>query len=233
VKRKITTYKTVTLDRACKAVKVYNKGLYGCVKNPDLDKRAHDMFAGGLGSTLGKLERQVVFIGDDYGGIAGRPAALKLAPDIARDIFRIRESYEQAAGSALPIVSNAADRGTIEILYRPFVKPLVDKNGPETSNWLVWAAKFWHHLNPLAFPIEDSRVDDFFVLTGDFASVDKYMKFSDRFRSFALSHEDWLPQLRQADGGVDGEVDGMPVCSDNKLWDKMIYGLGDLDRAGE
>jgi hypothetical protein len=46
-------------------------------------------------------------------------------------------------------------------------------------------------------------------------------------------HEDWLPQLRQADGGVDGEVDGTPVCSDNKLWDKMIYGLGDLDRAGE
>jgi hypothetical protein len=25
-----------------------------------------------------------------------------------------------------------------------------------------------------------------------------------------------------ADGGVDGEVDGTPDCSDNKLWDKMI-----------
>lgn len=233
MKTKITTYETVTLDRACKAVKVYNEGLYGCIKNPDLDERAHDMFADGLGSTLGKIERQVMFIGDDYGGVAGRPAALKLAPDIGREIFQNRESYERAASSALPIVFKAADRGAIEILYRPFVRPLVDKNGRETSNWLVWAAKFWHHLNPLAFPIEDRRVDDFFVLTGDSASVDKYMKLLDRFRTFVLSHLDWLPRLRQADGGVDGEVDGVPVCSDNKLLDKMIYGLGDLDRAGE
>jgi hypothetical protein len=155
------------------------------------------------------------------------------APDIAREIFQNRKSYERAASSALPIVSKAADRSRIEVLYRPFVKPLVDKNGRETSNWLVWAAKVWHHLNPLAFPMEDSRVDDFFVLTGDSASVDKYMKLSNRFRSFVLSHENWLPQLRQADGGVDGEVGGVPVCWDNKLWDKMIYGLGDLDRAGE
>ena len=42
-----------------------------------------------------------------------------------------------------------------------------------------------------------------------------------------------LGPILHADGGVDGEVDGTPVCSDNKLWDKMIYGLGDLDRAGE
>ena len=84
----------------------------------------------------------------------------------------------------MPIVSKAADRSAIEILYRPFVKPLVDKNRRKTSNWLVWAAKFWHHLNPLAFPNEDSRVDDFFVLSGDSVSVDKYMKLSNRFRSF-------------------------------------------------
>ncbi|MGB8060706.1 MAG: hypothetical protein WCF26_02270 [Candidatus Sulfotelmatobacter sp.] len=231
--RKITTCRTVTLDRACQSVKVYNEGLYGCVKNPDLDKQAHGMFADGLGSTLGKIERQVTFIGDDYGGVAGRPAALRLAPDIARDIFQNREEYERAASSALPILSEATDRSAIEILFLPFVKPLVDKNGRETSNWLVWAAKFWHHLNPPAFPIEDSRVDDFFVLKNDSASVDKYMKLLDRFRSFVLSHQDWLPQLRQADSGVDGEVDGAPVCSDNKLWDKMIYGLGDLDRAGQ
>lgn len=103
-------------------------------------------------------------------------------------------------------------------------KPLIDKNGRETSNWLVWAAKFWHHLNSSAFPIEDSRVDDFFVLRKDSASVDKYMKLLDRFRAFVLSHLDWLLHLRQADDGVDGEVVGMPVCSDNKLWDKMTYG---------
>jgi hypothetical protein len=161
------------------------------------------------------------------------PLRLSWLPILPAISSRTGQSYEQASRSALPIVSNAADRGTIEILYRPFVKPLVDKNGRETSNWLVWAAKFWHHLNPLAFPIEDSRVDDFFALTGDSASVDKYMKLLERFRTFVLSHLDWLPQLRHADGGVDGEVDGVPVCSDNKFWDKMIYGLGDLDRAGE
>lgn len=231
--RKVTTYQTVTRDRACLAVKVYNEGLYGCVKNPDLDKRAHDMFAEGLGSTLGKIERQVTFIGDDYGGVAGRPAALKLAPDIARDIFQNREEYDRISSGALPILSQVDDRTAIETLYRPFVKPLIDKNGRETSNWLVWAAKFWHHLNPPAFPIEDSRVDDFFLLSNDSASVEKYMKLGNRFKSFVLSHQDWLPYLRQADGGADGEVDGVPLCSDNKLWDKMIYGLGDLDRAGK
>jgi hypothetical protein len=233
VKRKITTHQTVTLARACQAVKVYNDGLYGCVKNPDLDKRAHRMFANGLGSTLGEIERQVTFIGDDYGGVAGRPAALKLAPDIARDIFQNREEYKRTSSCALPILSQTADQTEIEILYRPFVRPLIDKNGRETSNWLVWAAKFWHHLNPPAFPIEDSRVDDFFCLNNDVASVGKYMKLLDRFSGFVLSHQDWLPHLRQADGGVDGEVEGAPLCSDNKLWDKMIYGLGDLDRAGK
>ena len=65
--RKITTSKTVTVDRARQGVKVYNEGLYGSVKNPDFDKRAHGMFADGLGSTLGEIERQVTFIGDDYG----------------------------------------------------------------------------------------------------------------------------------------------------------------------
>jgi hypothetical protein len=42
-----TTYKTITLDKAKLAVKVYNEGMYGCVKNPDLDERARVMFAGG------------------------------------------------------------------------------------------------------------------------------------------------------------------------------------------
>jgi hypothetical protein len=28
----------------------------------------------------------------------------------------------------------------------------------------VWGTKFWYFLNPDAFPIEDSRVDRFFVL---------------------------------------------------------------------
>ena len=139
------------------------------------------MFADGLGLTSEKIERQVTFIGDDYGGVAGRPAAINLARDIARDIFERREEYEKAATRAPSILTGIPDRNAIEVLYRPFVKPLIDKNKRETSNWLVWAAKFWHHLNSDAFPIEESRVDAFFKLN-DYASVDKYMKLLNKIQ---------------------------------------------------
>ncbi|MFY9907906.1 MAG: hypothetical protein WBD45_10930 [Terriglobales bacterium] len=228
----ITTCQTVTLDRACRAVEVYNHGLDGVVVKADLDIRAHKMFAGSLGSTRDEIEQQLRFIGSDYGGVAGRPAALKLAPNIAHDIYQNREEYERIASSALPILSEVADRNAIEVLYRPFVQPLVDKNGRETSNWKVWAAKFWHHLNPHAFPIRDSRVDRIFILPSSNA-IDEYLELLNRFRAFVVSHQEWLPRLRQTDGGVDGEVDGLPMCSDNKLWDKMCYGLVDLDEAGK
>jgi hypothetical protein len=229
----ITTCQTVSLDRACRAVEVYNKGLdgHGVVKD-DLDIRARKMFANGIGRSKEKIAEQLRFIGSDYGGVAGRPAALNLAPNIAHDIFQNREEYERLAYSALPILSEVADRNTIKVLYRPFVQPLVDKNGRETSNWKVWAAKFWHHLNPRAFPIRDSRVDTFFILPSS-NPIDEYLELLKRFRTFVVSHQEWLQQLRQADGGVDGEVDGVPVCSDNKLWDKMCYGLVDLDNAGK
>ena len=233
MKRKITTYQTVTLDRAVRAVKVYNEGLDGCVENPNLDKQAHEMFADDLGLTISKVEEQVTFIGDNYGGVAGRPAAIKLAPAIARDIFVKREEYAGAANAASSVMAQVAPPNTIEILYRPFIRTLVDKNKRETKNWLVWGTKFWHHLNPPAFPIEDGRVDDFFILRTYDGPIDRYTKLLNRFRTFAQSHQEWLPHLRQADGGVDGEVDGKPVCSDNKLWDKMCYGLGDLDRTGK
>lgn len=215
------TFHTITLDRACLAVKVYNEGLYGVLKNADLDDRGRDMFANGLGSTLETVERQVEFIGRDYGGAAGFKAAYALIPAIARDIFSNRDQYEQAAVSALPILQQIPSRNTIEILYRPFVKPLHGK-----INWQVWATKFWHFLNPNAFPIEDSRVDKFFLLN-DSNSVDKYLRFLNKFRDFALTHADWLPHLRTIDGHADKEP-----CPDNKLWDKMCYGLGDLDKAG-
>jgi hypothetical protein len=209
----VTTYRTVTLQIAQSAIKAYNIGSYGCLKNPDLDQQALDMFSDGLGSSSGKIGRQVEFIGRDYGGAAGFKAAYALVPDITRDIVANREHYEQAAASALPLPTQLPSRDAIEILYRPFVKPLHGK-----SNWQVWATKFWHFLNPEAFPIEDSRVDKFFVLS-DVNSVDKYLKFLKRFREFSLSHQEWLPQLRQVDGGL--------AWCDNKLWDKMCYGLGE------
>jgi hypothetical protein len=103
----------------------------------------------------------------------------------------------------------------VEILYRPFVKPLYGK-----SNWLVWATKFWHFLNPDAFPIEDSRVDTFLVIDRS-NSVNGYLSFCNKFREFSLSRQDWLPELRQVDGGL--------AWCDNKLWDKVFYGFGDMN----
>ena len=224
----ITTCQTVSLDRACRAVEVYNKGLDGHgVVEDDLDIRARKMFANGLGSNEREIKQQVEFIGRDYRGIAAYQAAYALIPDIAHDIFANRDQYEHEARSAPNILTQIANRNAIKILYRPFEKDFQGKR-----NWKVWAAKFWHHLNASAFPIRDSRVDAFFLLPSS-NPIDEYLELLKRFRAFVVSHQEWLPQLRQVDGGVDGEVDGVPVCSDNKLWDKMCYGLVDLDKAGK
>jgi len=215
----VTTWKTVTLETARQGVRAYNdlkwieNGAIRC--NADIDREARDMFAERLGRTEHKILQQVQFIGRDYGGVAGFPSAVGVAPDIAADIYKSRPEYEQAAYSARPLLYEIPSREAIETLYRPFVKPIHGK-----SNWLVWATKFWHFLNPDAFPIEDSRVHIFFVINQP-NSVDKYLSFCNRFRGFALSHQEWLPELRQVDGGT--------AWCDNKLWDKVCYGLGDLD----
>lgn len=211
----VTTFRTISLEKARLAVKVYNEGLYGSVKNPTLDRDALDMFADGLGATEAKIFRQVCFIGDDYGGVAGYPSALKLADSIAKDIASRRGEYEAAISSTPPLMEIIPSKQTIEILYKPFIKPLGNK-----SNWLVWATKFWHFLNPNSFPIEDSRVDTFFGINLP-NSVDKYLTLCERFRVFALSHQDWLAALREVDAG--------DAWCDIKLWDKMCYGLVDLD----
>jgi len=214
------TYKTASLRDMERGIDLYNHGLYGCVKNPDLDDRARRMFADGLGPTREKILEQVRFIGKNYGGVAGHPAALDLAPDIADDIYRWRAEYANAAGSESDILLHIPTRATIEALYNPFVKRLEHKHRV-WKNWLVWGAKFWHHLNPPAFPIEDGRVDDFFMID-DVPSVDKYMKLARLFRDFVLAHQEWLPRMREVD------ADAYDIlCADNKLWDKAFYGLGE------
>lgn len=218
--RLVTTYKTATLDDMERGIRIYNKGLYGCVKNPDLDDRARRMFADSLEHSRERILEQVHFIGKDYGGVAGHPAALELAPAIADEIFQNREKYVQAANSASDILVQIPDQATIEILYTPFVKRLEQKKRV-WKNWLVWGTKFWHHLNPRAFPIEDGRVDDFFTLD-ELPSVAKYMKLLPIFRDFVLGHQSWLPRMREVDAGSDE----FP-CADNKLWDKAFYGLGE------
>jgi|SRR6266403_1871518 len=215
VRKLPTTYKTVTLERAKLAVRAYNEGVYGCLKNPYVDREAFGMFPDGLGDSREKIFRQLEFIGKNYGGVAGFPSAIKLADSIANDIYKNFAEYEQAVYSTKPISVELPKRSTIETLYRPFVKPFNGKR-----HWQVWGAKFWHFLNCDAFPIEDSRVDTFFAIN-EANSVDKYLKFAGKFRDFTISHQEWLPQLRAIDGG--------DAWCDNKLWDKMCYGLVDLD----
>ncbi len=221
-KTQAITWKTITLETAKQAVRAYNEqvwnegGLSRC--NLDIDAEARALFAQGLGRSVKEILRQVEFIGRGgswgYGGVAGYQAALKLAPLIATDIYKSRSGYEQAASSALPLLRHIPSRNTIETLYAPFVKPLDGKR-----NWLIWATKFWHFLNPDAFPIEDKRVHIFFGIDEP-NSVDKYLNFCNTFRRFALSHQGWLPELRQLDRGS--------AWCDNKIWDKMCYSLPDL-----
>jgi hypothetical protein len=64
------------------------------------------------------------------------------------------QQYIRTARSTRPILIEIANRSAIEILYRPFMQePLYGK-----SNWLVRGTKFWHVLNPDAFPILDRFV---------------------------------------------------------------------------
>jgi len=208
--------KNITLEIAKKAVQAYNSGCYGRFKNPELDDLARGLFCGGLATSKEGILKQVRFIGIDYGGVAGFKMAVSLVSAIADDIFKARDRYASLVEGAPPILNGQIPKGTIEELYAPFIKELHDKR-----NWLVWATKFWHFLKPEAFPILDSRVAKFFSIPDRLQGVDKYVYFCDRFRDFALSHRDWLPALREVDGGL--------AWCDNKLWDKVCYGIQDLD----
>jgi hypothetical protein len=189
------TYQTAALADAERGIRIYNHGLYGYVKNPDLDERARQMFSGGLGSTSQDILRQVEFIGKDYGGAAGFKAAYSLAPEITQDIFENRAIFVQTIQSAKPILLEIPSRESIKILYAPFTKHIHGK-----SNWLVWANKFWHHLKPDTFPIEDRFVDAFFKIN-DSPSVEKYMKFLEKFRGFVLMRREFGRRSQTATGG--------------------------------
>lgn len=207
-------YKSITLDDARKAILAYNASCYtDRRKSTEIDKEARKLFQKGLARTLAEIERQLRFIAVDYGGIAGFKAATALIPKIAQDIYDIRDRYYELSRNARPLYEGVAPVKTIEVLFKPFIlsEPFYNKR-----TWQVWAAKFWHFLNPDAFPIEDSRVDKFFHISGS-NSPEKYLRLASRFRDFALSHQSWLAPLR--------ELDGDPECCDNKLWDKVCYGV--------
>jgi hypothetical protein len=205
-------FRTVTIEVAVNAVQAYNSGCYRGVKNLDLDRRARQLFDAGLAHSLEGILEQVRFIGKDYGGVAAFQAALSLAPAIAYDIYAVRNYYAGLVQAAPPLLRSPSSDKVVAELYAPFVKLAHGKR-----NWQVWAAKFWHFLNPEAFPIEDSRVDKFLGLAGRPHSVQKYVAFLHRFREFAMAHQGWLPSLREADGGHS--------WCENKLWDKVCFGV--------
>jgi hypothetical protein len=201
------TWNTITLEQALAGVRGYNRE----VSNIDLDSQARQRFAPGLDMTLAGIREQVNFIGDDYGGVQGFPKALTLVPNIAEAIFTSRASFARSASDAPHVLCGSASREALLILYQPFVTaPLHGKR-----NWYVWATKFWHFLNPDAFPIEDSRVDTFFGLKGRDASVKKYEEFLCRYQRFISERRDWVPGLQEADQGL--------AWCENKLWDKVFY----------
>ncbi|MGH7616112.1 MAG: hypothetical protein ACREPM_02675 [Gemmatimonadaceae bacterium] len=108
-------------------------------------------------------------------------------------------------------------RRTIEELYQPFMKEIHGK-----KNWLTWATKFWHFLNPSAFPIQDSRVDSFFSLSAP-DPVTKYERLVSELEAFNDQHAQWLPRLRSIDAGH--------AWNDVKLWDKVFYAIGERNDA--
>lgn len=214
------SYENVTQSDAERAVRLYNEGFYakGGAKNVEVDRRARQIFADGLGATVERITTQLRFVGKNYGGVAGFPAALTLAPSIAKDIHAGRAGYLESITTLRPLRDEVASRPTLDFLYTPFVKELHGKR-----NWLTWATKFWHFLNVDAFPMADSTVDRFFHLHNQSVSLDKYEKLLSRYRSFIGEREDWLPPLRAADGGL--------AWSDVKLWDKVCYGVADINRV--
>jgi hypothetical protein len=209
-------YTNITLETAQEAVRAYNDGCYwGGVKNPELDRQALALFEGGLGCTAEQVYEQVRFIGIDYGG-AGFKAPRDLVQTIRDDIWAVRDHYNTVAKAAPPVLQGPPPDSDIECLLAPFRKEFHGKR-----NWLVWAAKFWHFLNHDAFPILDSRVDDFFHTRGQSQSARKYIFVCGRFRNFVMSHAEWRSVLRKADGDL--------ACCNNKLWDKVFYGLAELE----
>jgi hypothetical protein len=76
-----------------------------------------------------------------------------------------------------------------------------------------------HFVNPNAFPIQDSRVNQCFNLASMSNSPKKYHDLIILFRKFLIERKIWLPVLR--------DVDQRNSWSDLKLLDKVFYIIGE------
>jgi len=210
------TYENIRLGEAKKAIRAYNGSLYRGICSTDVDRQAAELFAHGLAVNREGIAEQVRFIGKEYGGVAGFPAALRLVDSIADHIHRERAMFHAAASSAQSAHPQPVDCRTLEVLYAPFRQRYHGKN-----NWLVWASKFWHFIGYDAFPIIDTRVDRFFRLSWRRDPIDRYKRLLRRFHCFVNSRESWLESLIQSDR--------QRACCATKLWDKVFYGVRELE----
>ncbi|MBX9792074.1 MAG: hypothetical protein K2Y37_24385 [Pirellulales bacterium] len=197
----------------------YNLENYFGEKNIELDRRGRELFSGGLGCTHSEIRDQINFTGWDYGGASNRRThrqrVAEVADSIAWDIFSTRDRYFALLESAGCLLYAPCARDVIDELLGPFIKPWPGETIGQIR--LAWATKFWHFLKPDAFAIADRHVGDFFQIreSDHDRPIDEYYAVLNRVREFMLSHEDWLPRLREVDQGQ--------ASYDTKLWDKVFY----------
>ncbi len=213
------TYKTITLQQAIDAVIAYNKGIYrkSGRKNVEIDAEGMSKFRGGLARKLDGLTAQVAWVGRDYGGTAHILASIQLPARIAEAIYNKLDDYEERIRGQEPLIKNPLSESEILFFYQPFQQILTTPKRT-LRNWMVWATKFWHFLNPDAFQIMDSHAKRFYQVSAGHNIVSTYAILQSRAREILQSHEDWIPQLQKVDGGL--------AWSDLKLWDKVAYEAG-------
>jgi len=213
------TYDTVTLANALDAIRRYNRGVYGKSgrTNLEIDRDGKSRFHNGLERRKEKLERQIRWVGKDYGGTAHTIASKELPSRIADTILEDWDAYRSKIIGQPPLIENTMSEAVIRELYRPFIQRLDTKNRT-LKNWMTWGTKVWHFVNPEAFQIMDSRAKRFYRISTSKDPVAAYLELEEKAKELLLRYEKWLVDMRAADQGE--------AWSDLKLWDKVAYELG-------
>lgn len=213
------TYDTVTIADALDAIRRYNRGVYGKSgkTNLDIDREGKSLFQNGLEGNKEGLERQIRWVGKDYGGTAHTIASKELPSRIADTILEDWDAYRSKMLGQHPLIEGTMSEALIRVLYQPFTQRLeTDKRS--LKNWMTWATKVWHFVNPEAFQIMDSRAKRFYRISTSKDPVDSYLELGEKTRELLLKREAWLADMRAVDQGE--------AWSDLKLWDKVAYELG-------
>lgn len=210
------TYRTLTLSQAVAAIKSYNTGIYGRSGrlNTDIDHEGLILFKVGLSQNREGLTSQIAWVGKDYGGSAHTIAQGELPSKIADAILQNFSAYVELVNRQKPLNQCIPSIIDIQTLYKPFQQTVQTPNRT-LKNWLVWATKVWHFLNPDAFQIMDSRTKKFYQVSASADVVSQYMQLQTNAQTLHIKNQAWLQQMRLVDGGL--------AWSDLKLWDKVAY----------